>query len=58
MVFKTNYGQARAERNRAKQAKKEAKEQEKRDAVARRQAAGLPEEEGVDEAPGEEDEDS
>jgi hypothetical protein len=36
MVFKPNYNQQRAERNRLKQAKKEAKEQDRKDAVLRR----------------------
>lgn len=38
MVFRQNYGVQRAERNRLKQAKKEAKIQEKRDAATRRKA--------------------
>jgi hypothetical protein len=38
MVFKPNYNQQRAERNRLKQAKKEAKLREREDAVARRKA--------------------
>jgi hypothetical protein len=39
MVFKPNYNQQRAERDRAKQAKKEAKLREKEDAaLARRKA--------------------
>jgi hypothetical protein len=39
MVFKPNYNQQRAERDRAKQAKKEAKLREREDAaVARRKA--------------------
>lgn len=36
MVFKPNYNQQRAERNRAKQAKQEAKRQEQEEQVARR----------------------
>jgi hypothetical protein len=44
MAFKVNYGLERAERNRAKQAKKEAK------ALARK-TAGQPEESTEDEAP-------
>ena len=38
MVFKPNYNMQRAERNRAKQAKKEEKLREKEQAVARRKA--------------------
>ena len=38
MAFKPNYNQQRAERNRAKQAKKDAKLREREDAVARRKA--------------------
>jgi hypothetical protein len=38
MVFKPNYNQQRAERNRLKQAKKDAKLREREDAVARRKA--------------------
>jgi hypothetical protein len=38
MAFKVNYGQQRAERNRAKQAKKEAKLREQEEAAARRKA--------------------
>ena len=40
MPFKPNYGQQRAERNRLKQAKKDAKLREREDAVARRKADG------------------
>jgi hypothetical protein len=43
MVFKPNYNQQRAERNRAKEAKKEAKRAEQEEQVARRkreQASG------------------
>ncbi|MGD0103637.1 MAG: hypothetical protein ABSC06_06320 [Rhodopila sp.] len=36
MVFKPNYNQQRAERDRAKQAKKEAKAREREDAAATR----------------------
>jgi hypothetical protein len=38
MVFKPNYNQQRAERNRLTQAKKDAKLREREDAVARRKA--------------------
>ena len=38
MAFKPNYNQQRAERNRAAQAKKEAKQREREAAVARRKA--------------------
>ena len=38
MVFKPNYNQQRAERDRAKQAKKEAKLREREDAAMRRKA--------------------
>ena len=38
MVFKPNYNQQRAERNRLKQAKKDAKLREREEAVARRKA--------------------
>lgn len=38
MAFKPNYNQQRAERNRAAQAKKDAKQQEREAAVARRKA--------------------
>ncbi len=41
MAFKPNYNQQRAERNRAKQAKKEEKQREREEEVARRKA-GLP----------------
>lgn len=41
MAFKPNYSQQRAERNRAAQAKKDAKQRERDEAVARRKA-GLP----------------
>lgn len=39
MVFKPNYNQQRAERDRAKQAKKEAKAREREDAAAVRRKA-------------------
>lgn len=39
MVFKPNYNQQRAERDRAKQAKKEAKLREREDAAATRRRA-------------------
>ncbi len=39
MPRKPNYGQQRAEVNRAKQAKKEAKQRERDEAVARRKAS-------------------
>ena len=39
MAFKPNYNQQRSERNRLKQAKKDAKLREKEDAVQRRKAA-------------------
>ncbi|MBV9786246.1 MAG: hypothetical protein JO264_20780 [Acidisphaera sp.] len=45
MAFKPNYNQQRAERNRNKQAKKEAKQREREEVVARRkaqEAAGTP----------------
>jgi hypothetical protein len=38
---KPNYGQQRADVNRSKQAKKEAKQRERDEAVARRKASGL-----------------
>lgn len=38
MARKPNYGQQRADVNRAKQAKKEAKQREREEAVARRKA--------------------
>lgn len=38
MVFKPNYNLQRAERNRLAQAKKEAKQREREEAVARRKA--------------------
>ena len=47
MPFKPNYNQQRAERNRLKQAKKEAKLRERDDAVARRKA----EQDGTPDAP-------
>jgi hypothetical protein len=55
MAFKPNYNQQRAERNRAKQAKKEAKLRELEDARARRKAeqdaSGAPAPAPDDEAP-------
>ena len=39
MAFKPNYNKQRAERNRIAQAKKEAKQREREEAVARRKAA-------------------
>lgn len=41
MAFKPNYNQQRAERNRSKQAKKDEKQREREEEVARRKA-GLP----------------
>ncbi len=41
MARPPNYGQQRAEVNRSKQAKKEAKQRERDEAVAKRKAAGL-----------------
>jgi hypothetical protein len=38
MAFKPNYNQQRAERNRLKQAKKDAKQREREEAVTRRKA--------------------
>lgn len=38
MAFKVNYNQQRLERNRAKQAKKDAKQREREEEVARRKA--------------------
>jgi hypothetical protein len=40
MVFKVNYRQQRSERNRVKQAKKEAKLREREEAAARRKLEG------------------
>ncbi|WP_211866753.1 hypothetical protein [Neoroseomonas terrae] len=40
MARKPNYGQQRADVNRAKQAKKEAKQREREEAAAKRKAAG------------------
>lgn len=40
MARPPNYGQQRAEVNRAKQAKKEAKQREREEAVAKRKASG------------------
>ena len=55
MVFKVNYNQQRSERDRAKLAKKEAKQREKEAEVARRKAERDPTEPGsdVEPAPGE-----
>jgi hypothetical protein len=54
MVFKPNYNQQRAERDRAKQAKKEAKAREREDAAAMRRKAeqdgSAPAEPGAEEA--------
>jgi hypothetical protein len=47
MVFKPNYNQQRAERDRAKQAKKEAKLRDREDAAAQRRKA---EQDGTDQA--------
>ena len=49
MPFKPNYNQQRAERDRAKQAKKEAKLRERADAAARRKTEG----DGAADAPAE-----
>lgn len=54
MAFKPNYNQQRAERTRAKQAKKEAKQRELDEERARRRAAGeapLPEDAEQSEPP-------
>ena len=53
MAFKPNYNQQRAERNRLKQAKKEAKLREQEEAVARRKGEtdAVPADEPKDEAP-------
>ena len=48
MVFKPNYNMQRAERNRAKQAKKEEKQRDKEEAAARRKVEG---ETGTEAAP-------
>lgn len=50
MAFKPNYNQQRAERNRAKQAKQEAKRLEKEQQVAKRKQGGV-DEPPSDEAP-------
>jgi len=42
---KPNYGQQRADVNRSKQAKKEAKQRERDEAVAKRKASGLDDDE-------------
>jgi len=52
MAFKPNYNQQRAERNRAKQAKKDAKLRELEEAVLRRKS----EQESAPPSPGESDE--
>ncbi len=44
MARKPNYGQQRADVNRAKQAKKDAKLREREEAVAKRKASGQPDE--------------
>jgi len=46
MAFKPNYNQQRAERNRAKDLKKQEKLQRREEEVAARRAAGLPPEDG------------
>ena len=55
MVFKPNYNQQRAERDRAKQAKKEAKLRDREDAAALRRKAeqegGAPAKPGAAETP-------
>jgi hypothetical protein len=54
MAFKVNYNQQRAERNRVKQAKKEEKQRERDEEVARRKAAqASPDSPATDEAPAE-----
>jgi hypothetical protein len=58
MAFKPNYNQQRAERTRAKQAKKEAKQRELDEERARRKAAGeapLPEDGPAEHADAEHD---
>ena len=45
MARKPNYGQQRADVNRAKQAKKEAKQREREEAVAKRKATAQDEDE-------------
>ena len=58
MAFKPNYNQQRAERTRAKQAKKEAKQRELDEERARRKAAGeapLPEDDAAGHGPAEHD---
>ena len=52
MPFKPNYSQQRAERNRLKQAKKEAKVRERADAATRRKAEQDEPAESQDAAPG------
>jgi hypothetical protein len=49
MARKPNYGQQRADVNRAKQAKKEAKQREREEAVAKRKAG--PQDQEYDDAP-------
>ena len=46
MAFKPNYGQQRADRNRAKEQKKQEKLQRRQEEAERRKAAGLPHEDG------------
>lgn len=50
MARKPNYGQQRADVNRSKQAKKEAKQREREEAVAKRKASGEPDEPEITEA--------
>lgn len=54
MARKPNYGQQRADVNRSKQAKKEAKQREREEAVAKRKAAAQ-DEDAVPAAPRERD---
>ena len=54
MAFKPNYNFQKAERDRAKQAKKEAKQREK-DEAKRRAAAGEPEPAPIEDTPDQED---
>jgi hypothetical protein len=42
MAFKPNYGQQRADRNRAKEQKKQEKLERRQEEAERRKAAGLP----------------
>ena len=53
MVFKPNYNQQRAERDRAKQAKKEAKIREREDAAAARRRAEQDDTQPAEPAPAE-----